>query len=64
MDDSANGRYDMTLGRNIFTELGLNIILHEHVIESGDKALKGSTVTMIDLGTYKFKDLITEKNYS
>ena len=31
--DSAKGEYDMILGRDILTELGLNIKLSDHVIE-------------------------------
>ena len=36
VDDSANKRYDMILGRDILTELGLNLKFSEHVIEADD----------------------------
>ena len=57
MDDSAKGRYDMILGENILTELGLNLKWSEHVIKLDDGHFKRSTAPMVDLGTYIFKDL-------
>ena len=57
MDDSARGRYYMILGRNLFTELGLNIKFSKHVIEANDGPLIGSTAPMVDLGPYIFKYL-------
>ena len=36
VDDSAKGRYNIILGRDLLTELGLNIKLSEHVIEADD----------------------------
>ena len=33
VDDSVKGRYDIIIGQYILTELGLNLILYEHVIE-------------------------------
>ena len=61
MDDSAKGRYDMILGRDISTELWLNIKYSEHVIEVDDGPFNGSITPMVDLGTYIFKDLNTGK---
>ena len=55
--DSSKGRYDMILGRDILIELILNLKFSEHVIKSGDGPFKGSTTPMVDLGTYRFKDL-------
>ena len=52
VDDSTKGRYDMILGRYIFTALVLNLKLSDNVIESDDGTLKGSTATMADMGTY------------
>ena len=45
--DSSKGRYYMILGKYLFTELGLNIKLSEHVIKSDDGPFNGSTT--IDL---------------
>ena len=61
VDDYAKGRYKMILGRDILTELLLNIKLFEHVIEADDGPFNGSTTPMVDLGTYIFKDLNIEK---
>ena len=46
----------MILGRDLWTKLGLNIKLSEHVIEAYDGPFNGSTTPMVDLGTYTFKE--------
>ena len=51
----------MILERYLWTELGLNLKLSQHVIEADDGIFKGSTKPMFDLGTYVFKDLNTGK---
>ena len=35
VDDSARGRYDMILGRDLLTGLGLNLNLYKHIEEKG-----------------------------
>ena len=55
MVDSTNIIYDMILGRDILTSLGLNIKLSEHVIEADYGHFKGSTVPMVNMGMYEFK---------
>ena len=62
VDEYDKGRYDMILSIYLLTSLVLNIENYEHIIESGEGHLKGSTSTMIDLGTYNIKDLNTGKN--
>ena len=57
MDDSTRGMYDMILGRDIWTELGLNLKFSEHVIKADDGLFIGSVAPMVDLGMYVFKDL-------
>ena len=52
VDDSANSRYYIILGRKILIELGLNLELSELVIESDDGTLQGSSATMVDLDTH------------
>ena len=42
VDDSAKGRYNMILGRDLLTELGFNLKLSEHVIKAGDVPFEGS----------------------
>ena len=49
----------MILGRDILTELGLNIKLSEHVIRADDGPFKECKTPMVDLVTYIFKDLNT-----
>ena len=61
VDEYAKVRYDMILGKYLITELGLNLKFSEHVIESGDGPFNGSTNSMVDLGTYIFKYLNTDK---
>ena len=51
VDEYDEGRYDMVLGRDILTELGLKLKFSEHVIEAGDGPLKGPTTPMVDLDT-------------
>ena len=54
MHDSSEGRYCMILGRDLSTDLGLDLKLSDHVIETDDGTLKGSTAPMVDIGTYEF----------
>ena len=61
MDDSAIGRYDMILGRDLLTELVLNLKLSNHIIEVDDEPFKVYTAPIVDLGTYQFTDLETSK---
>ena len=49
----------MLLGRDIFTELGLNLKWSDHVIKLYGGTFKGSTTTMVYLVTYGFKYLST-----
>ena len=61
VDNSARGRYNMFLGRDLLTELLLNPKKSEHLIEAGDGPFMGSTSTMVDLGLCVF-EYLTEKN--
>ena len=58
-DDSARGRYNMILGRDILIELGLNLKFSEHGIEADDWYFNWSTTIMVDFGTYLFKEFNT-----
>ena len=60
VDDPAKDRYNIILGRDIFTSFGLHLQFSQHAIKGGDRPSKGSTAPMIDLVTYEFKDLIQE----
>ena len=51
----------MILGKDLLAELGLNLKLSENFMKSDDELFKGSTASMVDLGTYIFQYLNTEK---
>ena len=55
VDNSAKSIYKMILGRDIFTYLGLNLQLYDHIIEADDGPFKGSMATVVYLGTYDSK---------
>ena len=57
VDESSNGGYDMILGRDLLTELGLNLKFSECVIEGYYRPFKGSITPMVGLGTYTFRSL-------
>ena len=59
VDYSSKGIYNMILGIDILTELRLNLKFYDHVIEAYYGPFKGSTASMVDFGTYTFKDLNT-----
>ena len=59
MDDSTRGRYDMILGRDLFTKLVLNLKLSYFVVDAYDELFKGSAAPMVDMGKYEFKYLNT-----
>ena len=61
VDDFDKIRYNMILGRDILTELGLNLKTYDHVIEAYDVLFKWTTAPMVDLGMYEFKHLETRK---
>ena len=50
--DSAKVRYDMILGIDLLTALGLNIKSSYHIIEADYGTCKGYMAPMVDLGTY------------
>ena len=52
MDDSIKGRYHMIIGRYLWTELGFVLKFYENIIEADDGPFKGSTTTMVELGTH------------
>ena len=62
VNESSKGRYDIILVRCILKELMLNLKLSDHVIKADDGSFEGSTVTMVDLGTYEYKYLNTGGN--
>ena len=61
VDDSYKDRYNMTLGQDLLTYLGIIFKFSEHVIKADDGNFKGSTTPMVDWGVYIFKYLNTGK---
>ena len=59
VDDFAKGRYNTILGRDILTEIWLNVKSSDHVIEADDGPLKGIETPIVYLGRYRFKDINT-----
>ena len=57
VDESAKVIYDMILGRDLLTELGLNLKFYDYVIEEYYVPFKGLTVPVDDMVTYEFKIL-------
>ena len=49
------GENDMTLGRDIWTALGLNLKFSNPVIEAYDGSFKGSVSPMVDMGPNELK---------
>ena len=52
---STNSRYDMILGRDLLTNLGLDLKFSENIILGGDGPFKGCSTPMVDASTYYFK---------
>ena len=55
VNDSDQGRYDIILGRDIFTALGSNLKFCDHVIEAYGGPFKGYMTPMVDLCMYNLK---------
>ena len=58
---STKSRYDMILGRDLLTALGLDLKFSENIILGGDIPFKGCSVSMVDFITYDFKPLTDNK---
>ena len=61
MDDSSKRINEIILGRDLLTDLGINLNVFDHIIEADYGKFKGSTAPMVDMGTYEFKYLETGK---
>ena len=57
---STNGKYDMILGRDLLTELGLDFKFTENFIIGGEGPYEGCLEPMTDLSNYDFTS-ITDK---
>ena len=56
VDDSAEGKYGMILGRYLLIALGLGINFYEHIIISGAGTYEGCLEAMVDIKNYGFKN--------
>ena len=60
IDESTTGRYDMILGRDLLTALGLDLKFSENVIRGVEGPHKGCSAPMFDVKTYDF-NIVTSK---
>ena len=60
VDESTTGRYDMILGRDLLTALGLDIKFYENVILGREGPYKGCLAPMVNVNKYNF-NIITSK---
>ena len=61
VDDSAKGRYDMILGIDISSTLGVTVKFSYHVNKADNGLFKGFTAPMVNMITYEFKFSNAEK---
>ena len=54
MDNKTNRRYDMILGRDLLTALGLDLKFSENLIVGGEGPREGCLSTMDELSNYDF----------
>ena len=57
----TNSRYNMILGRDLLTALGLDIKFSENIILGGDGTFIGCSAPIVDVSTYDFKTLTDNK---
>ena len=57
IDEPTNGRYNMILGRDLITALGMDLKFSENVMNGGEGPYKGCSASMVDVNNYKFKFL-------
>ena len=60
VNEYTDGRYDMILGRDLLTALGLDINFSENVIIGEEGPYIGCSSTIVDVINYDFKS-ITDK---
>ena len=55
INDSSECKYNMILGRDLLTDLGLDIFFSKTSISVGDGTYEGWTTPMIEMTTYNYK---------
>ena len=57
VDSKTNSRYDIILGRDLLTALGLDLRFSENIIICGEGTYEGCLTPMVDSSNYDFKSL-------
>ena len=57
VDESTESRYNMILGRHLFTVQGLDIKFSKHVIIDDNGPYEGFLAPLVDINEYKFEQL-------
>ena len=57
VDNKINRSYDMILGRDLITALGLDLKFSENIIIGGEGPYEGCLGPMVDLSNYDYKSL-------
>ena len=60
VDEYTNGRYDMILGRDLLTALGIDLNFSKNVISGGEGPYEGCSAPIFDVINYNF-NIITYK---
>ena len=60
IDESTNGRYEMILGRDLLTALGLDIKFSDNVLSGREGPHEGCSAPMVDVSNYDL-NIITAK---
>ena len=60
VDKSTTDRYDMILGRDLLTALGLDLKFSENVIHGGEGTYKGCSAPMVEVSNYNFNTLTSK----
>ena len=59
-DEYNTGRYDIILGRDLLTVLGLDLKFSENVIIVREVPYKGCSSPIVDVSNYDFKSIINK----
>ena len=57
VNESNNGRYDMIIGKDLLTALGLDLKFYDSVIIGVEGPYKGCLSPMVDISNYDFKSI-------
>ena len=58
--ESTTGRYNMILGRDLLTVLGMDLNVSENIILGGEGPKKGCSAPMVGVNNYEF-NILTAK---